>query len=487
MPLDINMFRVERGGNPNLVKESQRRRYADPGAVDVIIDLDTQWRASQHTMESLQKVVGYVSKAVGAKMKAAKGAAVDETEADLSAIPATILKAAEAGTLKADDLSVLSVGALKFLSKYISASWVPAETAKALDLETRRDHVLNTIGNIVHEDIPVEIDEEKNAVVRTYGDVKRKGRYNHVDLMEMLDMMDCGERVTKMAGGRAYVLKGDLVLLEMALIQYAMTFLAQRQYTPFFPPVFMTKEAMGAVAQLSQFDDELYKVTGEGEDKYLIATSEQPICAYHRNKWFNEAELETPIRYAGFSSCFRKEAGSHGRDTLGIFRVHQFDKVEQFVVCSPRDNISWKLMDEMIGSSEQFYQSLGLPYQVISIVTGALNNAAAKKFDLEGWFPGSGKFRELVSCSNCTDYQARAIGCRYGGSNRGSGAHNIKEHPHMLNSTLCAITRTMCCIVENYQTEVGITIPPVLRPFMPTCGETMKFKFTTPPAAPAPK
>ena len=142
-------------------------------------------------------------------------------------------------------------------------------------------------------------------------------------------------------------------------------------------------------------------------------------------------------------------------------------------------------MDEMIGSSEQFFQSLGLPYRVISIVTGALNNAAAKKFDLEGWFPGSGKFRELVSCSNCTDYQARAIGCRYGGSNRGSGAHNIKEHVHMLNSTLCAITRTMCCIVENYQTEVGITIPPVLRPFMPTCGDMMKFKFMTPPAAPA--
>ena len=114
-------------------------------------------------------------------------------------------------------------------------------------------------------------------------------------------------------------------------------------------------------------------------------------------------------------------------------------------------------------------------------------DAAAKKFDLEGWFPGSGKVRELVSCSNCTDYQARAIGCRYGGSNRGSGAHNIKEHPHMLNSTLCAITRTMCCIVENYQTEVGITIPPILRPFMPTCGETMKFKFTTPPAAPVQK
>lgn len=485
MPLDINLFRVERGGNPDLIRESQRRRYADPSAVDTVISLDNQWRKSQHTMESLNKVVGWCSKAVGAKMKAAKGAPGGDAECDLSGLPQDILTAAEAGTLKADDLNTLNLGQLKFLSKYISATWVPTEALKAADYEARRDYVLNTIGNIVHEDIPVDIDEEKNKVVVLHGDVTKKGKYNHVDLMEMLDGMDCSERVTKLAGGRAYVLKGDLVLLQQALVQYATRFLAVRGYTPFYPPVFMTKESMAAVAQLSQFDEELYKVTGEGEDKYLIATSEQPICAYHRNRWYSPEDLESPVKYAGISSCFRKEAGSHGRDTTGIFRVHQFDKIEQFVVCSPRDGVSWKCFAEMTNTAEEFYKTLNLPFQVINIVTGALNNAAAKKHDLEAWFPGSGKFRELVSCSNCTDYQSRAIACRYGSSNRGTSAHNIKEHPHMLNATLCAITRTMCCICENYQTEDGIVVPDVLREFMPTVGPIMKFKFKTPPSAAA--
>lgn len=180
---------------------------------------------------------------------------------------------------------------------------------------------------------------------------------------------------------------------------------------------------MQEVAQLSQFDDELYKVIGKGsenksedgtpaEEKYLIATSEQPIAAYHRDEWIPETSL--PIKYAGISTCFRQEVGSHGRDTRGIFRVHQFEKVEQFVLTSPHDNKSWKMMDEMINNAEIFYQDLNIPYRVVNIVSGALNHAAAKKLDLEAWFGGSGAFRELVSCSNCLDYQARRLLVRYG-------------------------------------------------------------------------
>eukprot|EP00760_Papus_ankaliazontas_P033447 PhM_4_TR6337/c0_g1_i1/m.52492/K01875/SARS, serS; seryl-tRNA synthetase len=481
MVLDINLFRTERGGNPDLIRESQRRRYADPTAVDRVIDLDKKWRQSQNTLENLRKCANTCSKATGIKMKAAGGAAPTE-EVTLADIPKDVLAAAESGTLKQETVDPLSVGQLNFLSKYIKATWIPEETKNATDYETRRDKVLDTIGNIVHESIPVDCDEDKNRVVRTIGDVTKRCKYNHVDLMEMLGMMDCGDRVTKMSGGRAFVLKGDLVLLQLALVQYSMSFLVQRGYQPFYPPFFLNKESMSAVAQLAQFDEELYKVTGEGDDKYLIATSEQPVCAYHRNQWISEQELETPMRYAGYSTCFRKEAGSHGRDTLGIFRVHQFDKIEQFIVCSPRDNTSWKMHDEMIATAEEFYNSLGLPYQVIDIVTGALNNAAARKFDLEAWFPASGKFRELVSASNCTDYQSRSINCRYGGSNRGTSTHNVKEHPHMLNATLCAITRTMCCIVENNQTDEGIVIPDVLRPFMASCNGLMKFKHLVPPS-----
>lgn len=192
-----------------------------------------------------------------------------------------------------------------------------------------------------------------------------------------------------------------------ALIQYGLSFLRRRSYTPLQPPYFMKKEAMAATAQLEQFDEELYKVSGEAEsgDMYLIATSEQPISALHRGEWLESKDL--PRFYAGISTCFRKEAGSHGKDAWGVFRVHQFEKVEQFVLCDPEE--SWATLDKMVATSEDFIKSLEIPYRVVSIVSGALNNAAAKKNDIEAWFPTLGVYRELVSCSNCTDYQVHII------------------------------------------------------------------------------
>jgi len=203
-------------------------------------------------------------------------------------------------------------------------------------------------------------------------------------------------------------------------------------------------------------------VSGEGEEKYLIATSEQTLCSMMRHKWVDPKAC--PMRYAGYSTCFRKEVGSHGRDTLGIFRVHQFEKVEQFCVTVPDDDASWKMQEEMLGNSEQFYQSLGLPYRVVNIVSGALNNAAAKKYDLEAWFPSSKTWRELVSCSNCTDYQSRRLEVRCGAPKKGPEAK--KQYVHMLNSTLTATERTLCCVLENYQTAEGLRIPEALQPYM---------------------
>merc|ERR1711872_916480 len=231
-------------------------------------------------------------------------------------------------------------------------------------------------------------------------------------------------------------------------------------------------------------DEELYKVVGKGSEvegdktiseKYLIATSEQPIAAFHRDEWISEKQL--PIKYAGISSCFRQEVGSHGRDTGGIFRVHQFEKVEQFVICSPHDNESWKLLDEMVENAEEFYKALNIPYRIVGIVSGALNNAAAKKLDLEAWFPGSGAFRELVSCSNCLDYQARRLRVRYGQTKKMNAS---TEYCHMLNATLCATTRVICCILENNQTEEGIVVPDALKMYMPE-----KYKEEIPFVAPA--
>ncbi|XP_050812205.1 serine--tRNA ligase, cytoplasmic isoform X4 [Gopherus flavomarginatus] len=279
------------------------------------------------------------------------------------------------------------------------------------------------------------------------------------------------EHAQNLDGLTADILAGALVFLEQALIQYALQTLLSKGYTPIYTPFFMRKEVMQEVAQLSQFDEELYKVIGKGseksedssiDEKYLIATSEQPIAALHRDEWLKPEDL--PIRYAGLSTCFRQEVGSHGRDTRGIFRVHQFEKIEQFVYASPHDNESWEMFDEMIATAEEFYQSLGIPYHIVNIVSGSLNHAASKKLDLEAWFPGSGAFRELVSCSNCTDYQARRLRIRYGQTKK---MMDKVEFVHMLNATMCATTRTICAILENYQTQDGILIPEKLKSFMP--------------------
>jgi len=263
------------------------------------------------------------------------------------------------------------------------------------------------------------------------------------------------------AGHRAYYLTGFGLLLNQALINFGMQFLAKKRYKPVMTPFFMNKSMMGKVAALAEFDEALYKVVGHAEDeeKYLIATSEQPLCALHHKQNLRPADL--PIRYCGYSTCFRKEAGSHGRDAWGIFRIHQFEKIEQFVLAAPE--ASWALHEEMIKISEEFYQALELPYRIVAIVSGELNNAAAKKYDLEAWFPTLKHYRELVSCSNCTDYQSRRMEIKFGSTKDEEG--NV-PFVHMLNSTLCATERAICCILENYQTDKGIRIPTVLKPFL---------------------
>jgi len=273
-------------------------------------------------------------------------------------------------------------------------------------------------------------------------------------------------------GHRGYCLTGYGLFLNLALVNYGLEFLFKKGYTPNQPPFFMLRDQMAKTAQLSDFDDELYKVTESKDkpetDKYLIATSEQPLSALHADEWLQDNDL--PIKYAGYSTNFRKEAGSHGKDAWGIFRIHQFEKIEQFVFTKPEG--SWEAFDQMIATSEEFYQSLGLPYHVVAIVSGALNNAAAKKYDLEAWFPHQGEYKELVSCSNCTDYQTRELEIRYGVKKQTA---TRKDYVHALNCTLCATERTLCCILENYQTEEGIVVPEVLRKYIPGQPETLPY------------
>lgn len=441
--LDLNLFREDRGGNPELVRESERRRFRDGSNVDKVLELDAEWRTVRYELDNISKTRNQLN----AQMKEIK------------------MKARKPET------SIDPDGSKEAKIKEEKASLTARETVckeLVLEVEKKRENVLKKVGNLIHESVPVFKDEEHNRIERTWPEsgetpnAPGKG-LTHVDLLHMIDGVEYSRGVTT-AGNRGYFLKGPGVLLNMGIIQYALRFLSNREYIPIQPPYFMEKEQMAKCAQLEDFDEQLYKVTGDG-DKYLIATSEQPLCVYHADEWVEEREL--PKKYAGISTNFRKEAGSHGRDQLGIFRVHQFDKIEQFCVTSPDDNISYEMLETMITNAEEFYKSIGITYQVISIVSGAMNDAASKKYDLEAWFPaasdGKGEYRELVSASNCTDYQSRKLETRCGIKKMGD---TNKRYVHMLNSTLCATTRVICCILETFQTDNGITVPEILRPFV---------------------
>ncbi|ODV63331.1 serine--tRNA ligase SES1 [Ascoidea rubescens DSM 1968] len=443
--LDIQQFIVEKGGNPDLIKKSQKARGDSVEIVDEIIAEYKQWVKVRFDLDALNKKQNKIQKEIGLKYKAKED-------------PQELLKEKN---LIVQEKSKLS------------------ELEKSIDTQLRWK--VNQVGNIVHESVVIDMNEDNNELVRTWkpeaageiGEIATAtgapAKLSHHEILTRLDGYD-PERGVRIVGHRGYFLRNYGVFLNQALINYGLNFLSLNGYTPLQAPVMMNKDVMAKTAQLSQFDEELYKVIDGEDEKYLIATSEQPISAYHANEWFESPADQLPIRYAGYSSCFRREAGSHGKDAWGIFRVHAFEKIEQFCLTEP--DKSWAEFDRMIGLSEKFYQSLDLPYRVVGIVSGELNNAAAKKYDLEAWFPFQKEYKELVSCSNCTDYQSRNLEIRCGIK---KGPIAKKEYVHCLNSTLCATERALCCILENYQTEDGLKVPEVLRKYIPGEPEFLPF------------
>eukprot|EP00933_Yihiella_yeosuensis_P082537 TRINITY_DN96451_c0_g1_i1.p1 TRINITY_DN96451_c0_g1~~TRINITY_DN96451_c0_g1_i1.p1 ORF type:complete len:529 (+),score=141.95 TRINITY_DN96451_c0_g1_i1:184-1587(+) len=438
MTIGIDELRKDKGGDPEKVRESERRRFRDGKVVDEVLALDGDWIKKKFDLDNKRGEVNKVQTQITQRKKDSKGA--DKCE--------ELLKEKEA--------------------KEAEVAKVQAEADELLE---KRDEKLGRIGNLVHDSVPVSQDEDKDnevvakwGVPRDFGGKKymTNGFRPHFELLEMIGAVEF-EAGNEVAGHRGYFLKGPGVLLNQALINYGLAFLSLRGYTALQPPFFMKKELMAKTAELDDYDDVLYKVIEDKDkpelDKYLIATSEQPISAFHKGQSIDQNDF--PKRYVGYSSCFRREAGSSGRDIRGIFRVHQFEKIEQFVLSDPTK--SWQEHDRMIDQAQEFYQSLGIPYRTVAIVSGELNNAAAKKFDLEGWFPGDdegkGKYRELVSCSNCTDYQSRCMQTKF-------GYKPTDPFCHMLNSTLCATERALCCLVENYQEEGGVRVPRALVPFM---------------------
>lgn len=483
MVLDLDLFRPDKGGDPERVRANIRKRFDDEKAVDRIMELDAQWRTFTWRLNQLNKAKNTISKEYGARMK--KSAANKNKQPPVPPASGVNDKQqqppadtqSQSSPLSLDSLLAavnsindeVQLDQLKSMRSQVEQQFI--EVNKELEeCERKRDEVLREIGNLIHQDVPISNDEDNNTIVLEYGkilkpeDVGMEKLHSHVDLIEMINGLNT-EKGSLIAGSRGYFLKSSAIWLQQALIQYALRFIDELGFETIYTPFWMRKQVMGQVAQLSQFDDELYKIVSskgaeDTEEKYLIATSEQPIAALHLNEWINANSL--PLKYGGLSTCFRQEVGSHGRDTRGIFRVHQFEKIEQFVVAAPSK--SWDHFHEMIGNAEKFYQSLELPYRVVNIVSGALNNAASMKYDLEAYFPGSQAYRELVSVSNCTDYQARRLQIRYGQTKKMSGQ---VEYVHMLNGTLCAVTRVICCILENYQTKDGVRIPKVLQEFMP--------------------
>ncbi len=344
-------------------------------------------------------------------------------------------------------------------AKIKEAADIPKEIAQIEfemgELEKQiRDGLMRT-PNMLHDSVPYGKDDTENVEITTFG---KKPKFDfepksHVDLVELHDWVDL-TRAAKISGARWYFLKGELALLEMAIVKYAVDFMSKRGYTLVVPPFMMNRKAYEGVTSMADFEDVLYKI--EGEDLYAIATSEHPNTAMYMDEVFDEKQL--PIKMIGYSTNFRKEAGAHGKDMKGIFRVHQFNKVEQLIICKPED--SWKFHEELLQNGKDFFESLGISCHVINICTGDIGIVAAKKYDIEAWMPVQNTYREVVSCSNCTSYQAVRLNMRYQKGEK-------REHVHTLNSTCVATSRALVAIMENFQQKDGsVKVPDVLVPYM---------------------
>ena len=337
---------------------------------------------------------------------------------------------------------------------------VSAELTKLEDVQQKTEleysKLALTIPNLLDQSVP-RGDNSANKEIRKWGDTPKFSFEvkDHIDISENLNLLEL-ERAAKTAGARFYYLKGDLVKLNQSLIQFGLDFLSENGYTMFQPPYMINRNSMEGAVILDDFEDVIYKI--EDQDLYLIGTSEHAMVSMHGNEILDGNSL--PARYAAISPCFRKEAGAHGKDQKGIFRVHQFEKIEQFVFSRPDD--SWNQHEKMIAVTEEFFQKLDIPYRIILLSSGDMGKISAKTYDLEVWMAGQNAYREVASCSNCLDYQARRLKIRFRDK-----TNEDTQYTHTLNSTLVATERTMVAIMENFQTKDGhINIPNALQKYM---------------------
>jgi seryl-tRNA synthetase len=418
--LDIKLIRE----NPELVKNNLAKR-GNPETTQMLEDLiavDKEWRINLTKLNELRHQRKQVTIEIAKLKKAAK-----EADSEVE---------------RAQDIDEK----ITHLEKQVTQQ------------EQKTHGYLMQLPNLLDESVPLGKDSNDNVQIKTWGTIPKFNFpiKNHIDLALDLDQIDM-ERAGKISGARFFYLKNQVAQLDMALMSFAIEELTKNGYTPIIPPYLMKREAYEGVTSLGDFADVLYKV--ENEDLYLIATSEHPMAAMYMNEVLKE--LDMPLKLAGISTCFRKEAGAHGKDTRGIFRTHQFNKIEQFIFCKPED--STRLHEELLQNAVELLQKLELPYRVVNVCTGDIGTVAAKKYDIEAWMPAQNGYREVVSCSNCTDYQGRRLGIRY----REKEGAPPKGFVHTLNSTAVATGRTIVAILENNQQEDGtINIPSALRKYM---------------------
>jgi seryl-tRNA synthetase len=404
--LDLRLIRED----PEPARAALARRGFDVALLDDALRLDERRRAILPELEELRRRKNEASKRIGELQRAG----ADATEA---------------------------------IAEVRGAS----EREKQLEEELRAVEERRTAAVAALPNLPDATAPQEDQVLREEGEAGRTGR-SHVELLAEHLGLEEGARVS---GARFAYLKGPLVRLELALVQWAIALVEEKGFTPVVPPVLVREHALFGSGFLPDTEQQIYRVPDD--DLFLVGTSEVPLASLHAGDLLGPGEL--PRRYAGFSSCFRREAGAAGKDTQGIFRVHQFDKVEMFAFVEPDESL--REHERLLAIEEEILQALGIPYRVVNIAVDELGNSAAKKYDLEAWLPGQGRYRELTSCSNTTDYQARRLEIRYRPE---EGAP--PRHVHTLNGTAVAVGRTMIAIAENHQRDDGtVEVPEVLLPF----------------------
>ena len=416
--LDIRLLRE----HPDVIRNDLAKRNMPDRAklLEDVIAWDKEWRAAVVKADELKRRRNEITREIAEAKKA--GRATDQLRKEAGELPKQI-----------DDLD-----------------------RRAEDLASRIRQGLLRIPNLLHETVPVGKDESENVEIARWGTPKVPDfeLKPHGEVLEALGLADF-ERARKIAGAGFLFLLGDLVRLDLALQRFALDHMIAQGFTPVFPPFFMRRAAYEGVTDLGDFETVMYKI--EGEDLFLIATSEHPLGAMFMDEVIDEDDL--PMRFTGISTNFRREIGAHGVDTKGLFRMHQFNKVEQFVFCRPED--SWTWHEKLRENGEAIYRALEIPHRTVSVCTGDIGTVAAKKYDIEAWYPRQKAYREVISCSNCTEYQARRLNIRAG------KVGGEKFVPHTLNATAMATSRGLVAILENYQREDGsVAIPKALRPHM---------------------